>query len=296
MQIIDELVLCGRSETVPAETLRREYVALRAQLSLEDAGLVGPARSNGLPTAIRFLGRDLACFHRPSVLSMFREIFLYQHYNLVTPIPSDATIIDAGANIGLFSIYMRLLYPKCDLHLFEADPVTTDALRRNVANYLGTKCTVYAGALGYKDGEVELFEDAGNPNRTENTTLETMTVSGTGPTRPGIVRRVPQRRLSRIIEALPKVDYLKIDIEGSEFAVLMDLLEAGSLRKVANMSFEVHRRAFGSRPDTGSVPYTLATLFGVLEDAGFQSDIFAQAKRPFRAGQVGETFMLRVYR
>jgi FkbM family methyltransferase len=118
-----------------------------------------------------FFGRPLQCFHQPSVVSFFREIFIYQHYNPPMALGPAPVIIDAGCNIGLFAIYAAMVLPNARLRVFEADPTTCTALRANIATYVGDRAVVVNVALADGAGTIRIVNDGGNPNRSTNTIM-----------------------------------------------------------------------------------------------------------------------------
>lgn len=62
---------------------------------------------------------------------IYKEIFQDHAYN-VAELPEDAFIIDAGANVGMFTLYMKKKYPSSTILAFEPAPETFDALSENV--------------------------------------------------------------------------------------------------------------------------------------------------------------------
>jgi FkbM family methyltransferase len=286
-QIISEYRLCGRSTTLKPALLRAEYLKLLRQAWRENDSI-----SSASPQKIHFLGNDLQCFHRQSVVSLFREIFIYQHYNPPVHFEDKPIIVDAGANIGLYSIYVSMVMPGADILTFEADPTTFLALHQNIANYAGKSCTVRHLALSDREGSINMVVDSHNPNRCTNTILpEFLSENHRGVPS----ARVPMGRLSQYLADVPRVDFLKMDIEGAEFAVFDDLATSGALKKVRSLSMEVHRNAF-EPADGHAAKHRLSNLLRQLEEEGFALDFFARGERPFGLQRLDDTFMLRGHR
>jgi FkbM family methyltransferase len=241
----------------------------------------------GAQRSISFRRKCLQCFDRQSVVSLFREIFIYQHYNPPIALGDKPVIFDVGGNIGLFSIYAAMIFPRPEIHCFEADPTTFDVLRRNVETYVRTKITVHNVALSDNYGTTRMVVDLTNPNRCTNTIEQGMLLADTSTSSTTSIKK---DRLSDYFAEVEKVDFLKIDIEGSEFPVLRDLYQTGSLKKVRSLTMEVHRHVYENGGDTSN---QLSEFLQQLEEEGFTFDFFAQAARPFSLMRLNETFMIR---
>lgn len=67
---------------------------------------------------------------------VYREVFVEQIYTkCFGPLPAAATVVDVGANIGLFSLLLKQLYPEARVYAFEPSPVHFGLLRQNLAAY-----------------------------------------------------------------------------------------------------------------------------------------------------------------
>jgi FkbM family methyltransferase len=137
--------------------------------------------------------------------SVYREILLQGEYDFDLHFPPK-TIIDAGANIGMSSVYFAHKYPEAKVIAIEAEASNFALLAQNVRPYRNI-IPVHA-ALWNHDGEISVSEPdpsigAGN--------WAFITHEG-----PGVkVRAITMRTLLK--EMLGgSVDLLKIDIEGSE--------------------------------------------------------------------------------
>ncbi|MCW3814407.1 non-ribosomal peptide synthetase [Micromonospora sp. DR5-3] len=85
---------------------------------------------------------------------LYDEIFVQQVYlrdGIV--LRPGATVLDVGANIGMFSLFVHTVCPDATIHAFEPVPSVTDVLRRNVAEF-GVPATVHGIGLSRTDGEV----------------------------------------------------------------------------------------------------------------------------------------------
>ncbi|HEV3436529.1 MAG TPA: FkbM family methyltransferase, partial [Gemmata sp.] len=144
-----------------------------------------------------------------------QEIFERHEYGGIPPgvLREAPIVVDIGANIGAFALYVKLLYHQAALiHCFEPYPPNVELLRQNVAPFPGV--TVHPVGLGADDRQAELLLHANN--------------SGANSTRPDLVPN-PIGRVRILIRnagvmwdelGLAEVDVLKIDAEGAEVEIL----------------------------------------------------------------------------
>ncbi|KAK4099535.1 methyltransferase FkbM [Parathielavia hyrcaniae] len=175
---------------------------------------------------------------------IYKEIYEDHCYDMAT-LPPDPFIIDAGANIGLFSLYFKTKYPAARILAFEPAPQIFDLYRRNLALHdvplgQGQDVEAHACALGaeretsrwltyfpnapgnstFVPGEKELLRRA-LPAEHHQRMIDR---SSAGATRVG----VPVERLSRFLDGygpggLGRIDLLKVDVESWELDVLLGI-------------------------------------------------------------------------
>ncbi len=152
------------------------------------------------------------------------EVFTSNVYEFNTE-KNTPLIIDCGANIGLSMLYIKQKHSNAIIHAFEPDSVNYSYLEKNIDSF-GWNDTVfkYQKLVSDKTG-YEFFEELGNAG-------SKISKSDTG-------KKIEKIRLSDFIENLnQEIDFLKIDIEGSEFAVLPDLKK--NFPKIKKMYVEFH--------------------------------------------------------
>ena len=187
------------------------------------------------------------------------EVFVKGEYFFAAT--KDAPVIlDCGANIGLATLFFKRLYPKARVHSFEADPTTSDVLRYNVEQNHLPGVTVSNVLLSDHSGTEKFYVAAETPG-----SLMMSAVASRFATK-GREISVRSARLSEYIDE--PVDLLKLDVEGSEFAVMNDLVESGKITQIAQMIIEYHHRI-------GNEPSRLASFLALLESAGFEYQIDA---------------------
>lgn len=100
-------------------------------------------------------GLEIAEINSHETKFLYDEIFVqevYASYDL--KVPPGGVVLDIGANIGLFSLYVSQKFPGACLHCFEPAPHCLERLRFNLAS-LGDAAKIFATALGDTEGQVE---------------------------------------------------------------------------------------------------------------------------------------------
>ncbi|MEL7239106.1 MAG: FkbM family methyltransferase, partial [Planctomycetota bacterium] len=124
------------------------------------------------------------------------------------------TFVDAGANIGYFSLRVaQLVGPAGRVHAFEPDPVNRQRLLDNLdRNGLIDRVTVHAVALSEEQATLTFHRPADNTSRNHGE-------SGRFPANDGetVAFDVKAERLDTIVTS---ADVMKMDIEGSEVHAL----------------------------------------------------------------------------
>jgi FkbM family methyltransferase len=159
---------------------------------------------------------------------------------------------DVGANVGNTDFYLkknRARYAGYHIVCFEPSPRHISALRQRISE-LGSVfggVTIVPAALSNRDGEQELYEKVGSSQGDSLdpghlTTLQT-----------SYRLLVPTIRVSRFVlehtEATDRIT-LKLDVEGSEYSILNELLSqngAEALKRVEAVLVEWHA-CFGYDP------------------------------------------------
>lgn len=229
------------------------------------------------PWPVAMLGFDVQYFDLPSVIALFEEIFINNDY-FFQAVSDHPLIVDAGSNIGISVLFFKWLCPASTIIAFEADDETFQLLQRNVeANNLKSVRS-YNVALGGAEGPIDFYYQADRPGSHVNTTLKEKGLKSS--------KKANAVLLSKYLEA--EVDLLKLDIEGSETAVLQDLARSGKLKQVRELIIEYHHHVDPQRDE-------FSKELSLLEENGFGYQISCHQQRPFQK-ETTEFILLYAYR
>jgi FkbM family methyltransferase len=193
------------------------------------------------------------------------EIFFNEAYFLQKT-DKPIRIIDCGANIGVSLLYFKTQAPNALVKCFEPNPRAREVLHKNVtANHWQDTVEIFPYALAGEEGSAEFFVE---PHHTTGSS-GTLGRHLTQPNHTLTTHKVTLMPLSKLL-TLP-IDFLKIDIEGSEFAVLKDLEQHGSFAYVPELRVECHHLPLDSKG-------TLAELLSLLERVGYQTFVRSNFK------------------
>jgi FkbM family methyltransferase len=179
--------------------------------------LTASRRVIGFPREIQVKQRDLAyALHlrlRTSDISLYDELIVRKEYDIGCPEFHPKIIVDAGANVGLASVYFANKYPEATIIAVEPEPSNFKMLIRNSESY--RKIFPVNAALWKADGIVNLGLDVSQPTDRAKWAFRVVS-NGTVP-----IRAVTMRTLMSEC-GLETIDLLKVDIEGAEREVFAD--------------------------------------------------------------------------
>ncbi len=265
----------------PRSLLRRNRTGCNVLL-VNPADWVAPAASLSLPkfpdAERHFSGLDrvtlpngleIAHLNRYETDYVYREIFTDRCYlRHGIRLPANGTVIDIGANIGLFTLFVRSEAPDATVFAFEPSPAAFRALQANCAGY-GPNLTAINAGVGERRGEATLtcYEKSSvfssfHANAVEDgqairAVAENVAREATGGVEndPALIDELLTDRLqartvtcpivsvSDIIRdhQLKRIDLLKIDAEKCEEEILRGIDEA-YWPLIAQVVIEVHDR------------------------------------------------------
>ena len=193
---------------------------------------------------------------------------IYQHPEM--RIPSNATIMDVGANVGIYSIWAHRQYRPRAIYGYEASPRTFTYLEDNVRRLIGegpTEVAIFNRAVASRSGETLVLSQPTAVSglstlldHTQVTWLADCATEGKLET-----YEVTTTTVSDQIAAhgLAVVDMLKIDVEGYFLEVLKGIAPE-DIDKVRNIAMECD-----FLPEIGVTP---AEIEDVLQAMGYRTD------------------------
>lgn len=203
----------------------------------------------GPGSVVNWLGFQLKINDVPNYYSLVKDIALGGIYEFATGRP-DPRILDCGSNIGASILYFKSLYPSARVIGFEADPLVLPYLEGNLrANNL-RDVEIVRAALSSSAGQVGFLPDGLYGGRISSAE-ESLDASAQE-------IRVPTARLYDYLDE--PVDFLKMNIEGAEFEVLLDASDR--LPNIEQMVIEYHHLP--------GLPRTLHQILDLLHDRGFE--------------------------
>ena len=177
-------------------------------------------------------------FHSPiylrrstSDIDNFAQIFLHKEYDFLPESPK--TILDLGGYIGLASTYFAHKYPDARIVLVEPDPDNFIIAKLNSRQFSTIECLNIG--VWSKTCELTISAKAGGDWGTMvRETLENENVS-------------PKIKAMSVIDIMnhanmESIDFLKIDIEGSEKEIFSEYRSREWIRKSKMISCELHDR------------------------------------------------------
>lgn len=185
---------------------------------------------------------------RHTLFYTYPEIFLREIYRF-SPGNERPVILDCGANIGISTLYFARTYPDAAIIAFEPDDENYEILEKNIKDngFAGDRVQLVKKAIWTNNDGIRFHAEG-----TEGSKI----LTGNSDATAVFVRT---ERLKDLLMQYSVIDFLKLDIEGAEYAVIMDC--ADLLSNVKHMFFEYH----GLAVETGK----LKELLSVFEKAGF---------------------------
>ena len=194
----------------------------------------------------------------PTFAYMYRSIFEREVYKFKAKTDTPY-ILDGGANIGLSVLYFKKIYPDARIVAFEPDPKIYAFLQKNVQNAALRDVELVNRALWTEETSLWFASEGADAGRIANDTEDAKDCE------------VKTVRLRDYLDR--PIDFLKLDIEGAETAVIEDCHD--KLADVQRIFLEYH--SFENRVQT------FDTALTILKDSGFRVHIHAEnvSDQPF---------------
>lgn len=161
------------------------------------------------------------------------NIWLDDEYGLSSLDQAPATIVDIGANIGLFSLLAWHTFPAARIFSYEPNHRIFSYTQSNLK---GTSVVAIESGVSHEDGRCVMIDDSDSR----------LAVSASDP-----AGDCELRSLRRVVEeAGGKIDLLKVDCEGAEWSIFKD---SEALRCAEKIRMEYHLIGDHSIEDLTSV-------------------------------------------
>jgi FkbM family methyltransferase len=159
---------------------------------------------------------------------ILNEIFLDRVYDVPgTDISSCRSVLDVGANVGVFALYMASRAPEATIHCFEPGSSNFEILQRNLTR-AGIRATVHKLAMSASPGAGYLT--------LQGTSVEySLGAAGNHSEKVECVDWANALRLAGV----ECFDFVKMDIEGTEREILTACTDA-QLQQMRVLSLEWH--------------------------------------------------------
>jgi len=170
---------------------------------------------------------------RTGLAGMILEVWYEQVYTgqFYTPVPGDV-IIDAGANIGLFSLLIARTHPGCRVMAFEPFEENYRILSENLAAAHASMVKAFPCAISGTSGEFAMIDGG---VRSQDHRLKPLAAgASTGPT----IRAYSLTEVLGLAD-VPSIALFKCDIEGSEYDLFASAT-AEELKRFTRYAIEYH--------------------------------------------------------
>lgn len=191
----------------------------------------------------------------------YMEFFVQKVYDKYLGGKTFNTVVDVGANIGIWVEYIKYAAKVDKIYALEPNQQALQILRDT---YTSEELTIVDKALTNKDGELEFFIDKNNSTISSTQKYEDL----------GSSYKVPCISFKSFVKqyGIKKIDLMKVDIETGEYD-LFDSLDKDDLDMIDNMLIEYHI-GFAGR-DMKDVK----TILSLLRGSGFKYTISEEHHR-----------------
>jgi len=211
---------------------RRELAELRKLVRLRDAiRLLSTLKYEPDPVAVHCkpLGREVWLRPGTSDMGVFSEVLAARDYEFACWDIEPRLIVDAGANIGMATLYFAHLNPQARIIAIEPEESNIELLRRNTAGLerVSVKAAAlwpYKTRLHFNDSDAEKWA---------------FSVKEASPRSDGVAAVTIPEILAET--GAERIDLLKIDIEGAEKELFSDGWEEW-LPRIGRIVIELHDR------------------------------------------------------
>jgi FkbM family methyltransferase len=221
-------------------------------MPLQDALRVMCAGNNGEERLyLKGLGRNVCVRTNSTDLNCLEKVFLYSEYSVPFSIQPHL-IVDAGANVGMATLFFAHHYPQARIIAIEPEPANFDLLRRNCEDL--PNVSLICAALWPETCDLEI----------ENPSAEAWAFSIAKHSAHEKSKRISAITIDDILKQAhaDRIDLLKLDVEGSELQLFSNGAELW-INKVGMIAIELHDRL---RPGCAQAFYSVIAKRKFLQE------------------------------
>lgn len=180
------------------------------------------------PISLRFDTSDMLVFNQVLLEKQYFPIVSYFNYNKISP----RLIVDCGGNIGLTSYFFAKKYPSSIIKCYEPDWKNYSMAKLNLSEFQNVQ--LFQNAIWSAKLKLQLSKDFRDGFEWS---IQTRTIE---PDRFGdFVDAVTIQSIFKS-SGFDQIDYLKVDVEGTEFEIFKESNDLAFLDKVKLISIEIH--------------------------------------------------------
>ncbi|WP_028553114.1 FkbM family methyltransferase [Paenibacillus sp. UNC451MF] len=162
---------------------------------------------------------------------------------LINHMKPGQTVVDIGANVGYYSVLFGMLVgAQGKVVAYEANPKMTDYLNDSLSiNYLHDRTIVYNKAVYSQNTVIPVYANEKfkgnasiqkhNENYFQHYKEEVQSIT------------IPAEKLDQLSSTIPRIDLLKIDIEGGEYHAFLGMEEYLAQQTIETIVFELNNAA-----------------------------------------------------
>ena len=165
----------------------------------------------------------------------FMEYFVHKKYSKWLDQPYK-TVVDAGANVGVFSSYMLLAGNATKLIAIECDNKALKDLQQNFKH--NTTVTILPKALHHSPEPITFYHSPDNPVISSTLSPDRLESHMAG-VKGNVIEIVPTVTLEQLVNTYGEIDLLKIDVEGAEYDIILNA-DSSIFDRINNIFLECH--------------------------------------------------------
>lgn len=195
------------------------------------------------------------------IFNNYTEFFVEKIYDTLD-IDGCSVVVDAGANIGLWTKYILTRNAK-QVYCLEPNVRALSDLEKNMNGH--TNVTILPNAIGTENGKIKFYEDKNS------------LISSIYPNDSGIVSEVDCITFDTLLKKInvDKIDLFKLDIEGAEFPIIRKF-DKEEFDKIDSFLIEYHEWNGGTKQEL----IDKLVKFGYkIEEVGNSMFIFAYKQK-----------------